>query len=187
MNSHVLLIKNMVCKRCIWLVERILREYDIEYSQVKLGEVVTKKQVNEIENLDLLKVALQESGFELLETGKNQLVEKIKHLADVWVIQKKDTRGNQKFSEYLSGSLGREYSYLSAMFSENERITIEKYIILQKIEKAKEMIRCREMNLAQIAEYLGYNSPAHFSYQFKKNTNQSPVQYKESMTHHKNT
>jgi AraC-like DNA-binding protein len=168
-------------------VERILRELDIEYSQIHLGEVITKSPADKIENLRLLKIALQESGFELLESKKNQLIEKIKYLADTWVMDKKERKVHQTFSEFLSDSLGREYSYLSALFSENEGVTIKKYIILQKIEKAKEMIRCREMNLAQIAECLGYNSPAHFSYQFKKNTNQSPVQYKESITHHKNT
>lgn len=90
--------------------------------------------------------------------------------------EKGDVRYN--LSEVLSSKLHKDYSYLSGLFSEVEGITIEKYIINQKIEKVKELIIYDELSLSEIANQLSYSSVAHLSNQFKKVTGLSPSHFK---------
>ncbi|MEO6220696.1 MAG: AraC family transcriptional regulator, partial [Ginsengibacter sp.] len=73
----------------------------------------------------------------------------------------------------------KDYSYLSKLFSETEGITIEKYMINQKVEKVKELIIYDELNLGEIAYRLGYSSVAHLSSQFKKVTGYTPTYFKK--------
>jgi YesN/AraC family two-component response regulator len=73
-----------------------------------------------------------------------------------------------------------DYNYLSALFSSIESITIEKYVILQRIERAKELLAYNELNLNEIAYKLSYSSVQHLSQQFKKITGITPSEYKQS-------
>ena len=84
-----------------------------------------------------------------------------------------------KLSEYLSSQLNKDYQYISRLFSNVEGKSIERYYILQKIERAKELIVYGEQNLTEIAYELGYSSQQHFSRQFKKETGLSPSHFKE--------
>ena len=86
---------------------------------------------------------------------------------------------HMNFSSYLSEKLGSDYSNLSSLFSAIEGITIEKYIILQKIEKIKELIVYNELTFSEIAYKLGYSSSQHLSTQFKKTTGLSPSHFKK--------
>ena len=83
------------------------------------------------------------------------------------------------FSEILTKKLNKDYSYLSGLFSEVEGVTIERYIISQKIEKVKELIVYDELNFSEIAFQLGYSSVAHLSAQFKKTTGLTPSYFKK--------
>lgn len=178
MESNVLHIKNMMCPRCLWAVEGIMDKLGIEYEKVKLGEVITTLPKHEIERLEELKEALQKMGFELLEEKKMQIVEQIKGHVIYWIRNADTEKEKCNFSGFLSLKIGRDYSYLSTIFSEVENTTIEKYMILQKIERAKELIIYDEQNFAEISYELGYSSPAHFSNQFKSLTGYSPHQFK---------
>jgi AraC-like DNA-binding protein len=57
--------------------------------------------------------------------------------------------------------------------------TIEKYMILQRIEKVKELLVYDELNLNEISYKLGYSSVAHLSRQFKSVTGLTPSHYKK--------
>ena len=82
------------------------------------------------------------------------------------------------YSDYISSQLGKDYPSLSLLFSESEDITIEKYIISQKIEKVKELLDYGELNLNQIALKMGYSSTAHLSAQFKNVTGITPSAFR---------
>ena len=73
-----------------------------------------------------------------------------------------------------------EYNYLSNLFSSVEGVTVEQYIIKQKIEKVKELLFYDELSLSEIADKLGYSSVAHLSGQFKKITGFTPSEMKKS-------
>ncbi len=170
-----LFIKNMVCNRCVLAVWNILEGVNIQPVNVELGEVKLEKGLNEKEK-QLLKTKLEELGFELLDNNQQQLIEKIKSVIISEIQNTKEKSVN--YSELLAKTLNRDYSALSKLFSATEGITIEHYIILQKIEKVKELFSHDEMNLSEIAYKLGYSSVAHLSAQFKKVTGLTPSQFK---------
>lgn len=172
-----LYIKNMVCNRCILVVQQELQKLNIESCKVTLGKVETnamlpKEKVAELSN------NLAALGFELLDNSKQQLIEKIKNII-INEVHHSEEESPYNFSEILSKTLHKDYSYLSSLFSEVEGVTIEKYIIHQKIEKVKELIIYDELNLSEIAYKLGYSSVAHLSNQFKKVTGLTPSHFKQ--------
>jgi AraC-like DNA-binding protein len=167
----------MVCNRCITAVKALLDEVKLSYTAVHLGEVEVEKDPAP-KQLEALREKLSVAGFELLDDTKKKLIEKIKTII---IKQVHYGKGDERFnlSHNLSSSLHKDYSYLSHLFSEVEGITIEKYLILQKIEKAKELLVYDEASLSQIAFDLGYSSVAHLSAQFKKITGLTPSHFKK--------
>lgn len=151
MESQVLYIKNMVCPRCLWAVEGVLNKLRIGYKAVEMGKVITSSPKSKIKNFDLLKKALEQLGFELIKDKKMQLTEQIKGYVMYWIRQADTRKEKQTFSSFLSSHLNKDYGYLSSIFSEVENTTIEKYIILQKIKKAKELIIYDELNFSEIS------------------------------------
>jgi AraC-like DNA-binding protein len=172
-----LFIKNMVCNRCIAAVKQLLQEQDLEYSSVQLGEVDLIETPSK-EQLETFRQSLRETGFELLDDQKQKLIAQIKTLI---IEQVHYGLGEERInlSHQLSSRLHKDYSYLSHLFSEVEGITIEKYLIHQKIERVKELLAYDEANLSEIAFQLGYSSVSHLSAQFKKVTGLTPSHFKK--------
>ena len=154
----------MVCNRCILVVQQELDKLNIDNCKVTLGEVETKTELSK-EKVDQLEKNLADLGFELLDNSKQQIIEKIKNII-IQQVHHSQEENHHKFSEILSKSLHKDYSYISNLFSEVEGITIEKFIINQKIEKVKELIIYDELSLSEIAYKLGYSSVSHLSNQF---------------------
>ena len=175
-----LYIKNMVCHRCIVAVEQALTEVGILPLRVTLGEATVEKEPTEAQQ-QALRQKLETLGFELLDDARKQLIEKIKAIVIQRIHYGNDTRF--VFSEVLARELAREYSQLSKLFSTTEGITIEQYVILQKIEKVKELLVYNQSNLNEIADQMGYSSVAHLSGQFKKVTGLTPSQFKQQGIH----
>lgn len=175
-----LYIKNMVCNRCIMAVREQFTQMDVQPVNIQLGEVELEKELT-AGQLSLLKKRLDDLGFELLDDNRKQLIEKIKN-AVIDHVHYSDLDEKQNFSEILSNKLFKDYSYLSGLFSEVEGITIEKYIINQKIERVKELLVYDQLNLSEIAFRLGYSSVAHLSSQFKKVTGLTPTHFKRADT-----
>lgn len=171
--TTVLNIKNMVCPRCILAVERILKELGIEDTDVGLGEVKFASPLDD-DIQRKLEIQLKEMGFELLSNRNSQLVEKIKNAIISMVHHQHEPERIGRLSEQIPNQLGLSYSFLSKLFSTQEGMTIEKYLILQKIEKAKELLIYGELNVSEIAFQLNYSSSQHFSRQFKAVTGLSP-------------
>ncbi|MCM4173370.1 AraC family transcriptional regulator [Arenibacter sp. TNZ] len=178
MITATLLIKNMVCNRCILAVENILKNNIIPFQKVSIGEIrlmiapstKEKEQLNE---------ELKALGFEIIDNNTGRLIEKIKNL----VIKRARNEVDEKaikinLSTYLSENVHHEYTYLSSLFSLVEGRTIENYFIEQRIEKAKELLTYDQMTLSQIAYELNYCGAAHLSKQFKNITGLTPTFFK---------
>jgi hypothetical protein len=78
-KNNKLLIKNMVCQRCILTVKTILTSLGVLYDNVVLGEVGLIKELKETKVKEVEK-ELNKLGFELIETRLNKIIEDIKKL-----------------------------------------------------------------------------------------------------------
>ena len=181
-----LFIKNMVCNRCIMVIKQELERQGLHPEKVSLGEVIIKEGKLSEAQQNKLDSALIDLGFERIDDRKARLIESIKNKI-IQIIHHTD-KVNLKFnwSSILSDELHYEYNYLSNLFSSVEGITLEQYIIRQKIEKVKELLFYDELNLSEIADRLGYSSTAHLSAQFKKITGFTPSELKKSRNIDKN-
>src|SRR5579859_1465605 len=171
-------IKNMVCDRCVTAIKKELDNLDMGYHSVALGEVETTRELTAAEVVRL-RSAIEPLGFELIENKNARLVNQIKNAAIAWARGEAALKQRVKFSAYLADALHKDYSLLSNLFSEIESTTIEQFLILQKIERAKELLVYDELTLAEIADRLNYSSTAHLSNQFKKITGLTPTYFKK--------
>ncbi len=167
----------MVCNRCIMAVSSELRKLNLKPVSVVLGEAVVEGNI-EPETLEKLDKNLNAIGFELIDDKKSQLIEKIKTEIINMIHYDHEVEGHINISDHLSKTLGHEYSYLSNLFSSVVGTTIEKYVILQRIERVKELLIYDELTLSEIAWKTGYSSVQHLSNQFKKVIGMNPTFYK---------
>ena len=172
-----LLIKNMVCQRCIITVEHILSNAGIPFRKVIMGEVELDRKLDEHE-ADLLRRELNHIGFELIETRLNKIIEDIK-LAVLEYLSMPSESQSKNLSSFITDRIPNDYSYLSDLFSSVEGKTIERFFILQRTEKVKELLVYDQLSLTQIAYQTGYSSVHHLSGQFKKVTGLTPSHFKK--------
>lgn len=175
----------MVCPRCIDSVKEIFNKINIETYTVELGEVKTPNEITN-EQKKQLEQQLKARGFELLQDQKSKLIGQIKVII-IEQIHYKIEALNVNFSTLISERLNHDYTGLSKLFSQVEGVTIEKFILKQKIEKVKELIVYNELNLSEIAYRLNYSSVAHLSSQFKKETGMTPSDFKKLEKRDRNT
>ncbi len=178
-------IKYMVSSRCKMLVKAELDKLGLEYAQVELGEVELKKPINQGQYAEL-QSSLMKSGLELIEDKKAILADKIR-VAVVELVHYSDDMSKVNFADYISQKLGHQYSYLTTIFSEVTNMTIEQYVIIHKVERAKELLLYGDLNLTEISHKLRYSSLAHLSAQFKKVTGMTPTQFKKLKEHTRRT
>lgn len=166
----------MVCLRCIKVVEDRLHELQIGFGDIQLGQVTLHVPLSADKKEELSQV-LEADGFALLTDKFSQLIGQIKTLIIGMVHYDKEVP-HINYSEYLSQQLNHEYNYLSRLFSSVEGVTIEKYMIQQKVERIKELLIYDELKPTEIAYKLNYSSLQHMSNQFKKVTGLSPRAFK---------
>ena len=175
-----LYIKHMVCGRCKRVVRETLENRGIDVQQVELGEVEIGELPADV-SLDEIRQLLADNDFELLEDRKAVLVEQIKAVVINEIHHDRRERPeHQNLSDFISQKIGYDYSYLSHLFSAVEGITIEKFVIAQKIEKVKEYLRYGELSLSEIAWQLDYSSTQHLSNQFKQLVGLTPSDFKRT-------
>ena len=178
MASTVLHIKNMVCNRCIKAVRDELAGLGFTIKSIELGEVILNEQVSEKDVVKIRQV-LADNDFELIDDKKSWIINKIKTLIIEYIHHDKEKPDYVNLSDLLARETGYDYSYLSNLFSSVEGQTIEHFLILQKVEKVKELLVYNELTLNEISYQLGYSSVQHLSHQFKKVTGLTPSHFKK--------
>lgn len=172
-----LYIKNMVCNRCKTTVRTELDKIGIAYNTIRIGEVSTEEKVSP-EKLEQLSEALQKSGFELIDTKNNMLIEKLKKsVIDLEHYSDEDLKTS--FSDYIRLIVDDNFISLNKLFEEIEGITIEKYINKRKIERIKEILVYEDLGLAEIAKKMHYTSVIALSAQFKRMTGLTPAYFRQ--------
>ena len=172
----------MVCNRCITAVEGVIQRLGLQAVSFALGEVALAGNALPAAQLEELGRQLKALGFELIDSRKSRLIEKIKTVV-ISLVHYSGEQPKEKTSELIAQGLHHDYPYLSKLFSEVEGITIEQYIIQQKVEKIKEYLVYDELTLSEIADKMGYSSIAYLSAQFKKITGLPPSHFKNIGPH----
>ncbi|MBO0939336.1 helix-turn-helix domain-containing protein [Fibrella sp. HMF5335] len=171
-------IRGMVCARCVEAVQTVFEQFKLPVLSVSLGHVVVQGIVSP-EQETLLRSALEVQGFTVLTDPKTALVQRIKEAVED--VLSRDDLGEQttRYSEQISKRLGMSYDTLSALFSAQEGITLEKYVISRRLDKIKELLVYTDLTLADIAYCTGFSSVPHLSNQFKKLTGFSPSHFRD--------
>jgi AraC-like DNA-binding protein len=166
----------MVSNRCKMVVKEELKKLGLHFIVVDLGEVEIMEDMS-VSQQAQLKLALLNSGLELMDDKRAVLIERVKNVI-IEMIHFTDELPKVNYSDFLSEKLNYDYTYLSNLFSEVKGITIQQFIIINKIERAKELLLYDELSLTEISYKLHYSSVAHLSNQFKKVTGLTPSHYK---------
>ncbi|HCE57831.1 MAG TPA: AraC family transcriptional regulator [Prolixibacteraceae bacterium] len=172
----ILKIKNMVSDRCKTFVANELNKLGLFIISVEFGQVELSEKIQE-EQLKLLDESLRNAGLELIEDKKSHVVNEIKNVVHHLIYDFDDLQ-KPNYSEYISQKIKVSYTHLSTAFSATEGITLEKYIIAQRIERIKELLIYSDMDLSDIAFKLHFSSVAHLSNQFKRVTGLTPSNYR---------
>ncbi|MFZ4412902.1 MAG: helix-turn-helix domain-containing protein [Bacteroidales bacterium] len=177
--SKTLYVKYMVCKCCIRILRQELEQHGIRIYRIILGEIDISYDSSKISEEQIEKI-INNNGFELVANKDKILVEQIKTAVIELVHIANNMNSIIRNSDYLVEKLGYSYQHLSAIFSKYEPHTLEKFVILHKIEKVKEMIEYGDLTLSEIAFTMGYSSVQYLSTQFKNITGISVTDYKKA-------
>ncbi|RYC66752.1 AraC family transcriptional regulator [Spirosoma sordidisoli] len=171
-------IRGMVCGRCIDAVQAVFEQLKLPVLSVSLGHVVVEGKVSP-EQETLLQSALETQGFAVLTDPKKILVQRIKEAVEDVVSCDNLGEETTRYSEQLAQRVGLSYDALSALFSVQEGITLEKYVISRRLDRTKELLVYTDLTLADIAYRTGFSSAQHLSNQFKKLTSFSPSHFRD--------
>jgi YesN/AraC family two-component response regulator len=87
--------------------------------------------------------------LEILTDKETILVEKLRMLIIEMIHYSKEWP-KTKYSDYISKKLQVNYTYLSKIFSRINQITIEHFIISNKIERVKQLLLGSELTLTKL-------------------------------------
>jgi len=162
------------------VVEQELKNMGLHPETVALGEVTLQEETLSADQQKHLDEVLLKNGFERIDDRRARLIEHLKNTIIKHIHHSDRVSRKFNWSKVLADEAHYEYNYLSNLFSSMEGITLEQYIIRQKIERVKELLFYDELTLSEIADKLGYSSVAHLSAQFKKLTGLTPSELKKS-------
>ena len=177
-TTTIVSIKNMLSNCCIRVIRNEFEKNNITVESIRLGEATISfdKSIISLEVIDGL---LEGLGFGIIVSRDLQIVEKIKRTVIDLIHNMNNVDSMVRKSDYLVEMLNLSYQQLSKLFSKYENITLERYIILNKIERIKELIMQGEYTLSEIAYMMDYSSVQYLSNQFKKETGYSVTEYKK--------
>ncbi len=168
----------MVCPRCIRVVREELEAIGLPVFEVELGRATVCASVDVAE--ETIRAVLERNEFELLYDSKSELIEQVKLAVLDLIYQDKLSQLNTTVSTYLSSEFMKDYATISSTFKTLEEMSLSRYILLQKIERAKELLEYNQESVSQIANRLGYKSVQHLSAQFKEITGVTPLRYRNA-------
>ena len=157
-------------------VETVLEAQKINYHSIELGIVVLTDILTSSQQEKLNK-ELNHYQLELMTDRNKILVERVK--TEILNLLQSSYNMPLKLSAFLSMMLGYNYTYLANVFAEQEEMTLEKYFIMQRVERVKELIVYEDLSLSQITKQLHYSSISHLSVQFKKVTGFTLTDFKK--------
>ncbi|MFO7977502.1 MAG: helix-turn-helix transcriptional regulator [Bacteroidales bacterium] len=174
MKLHIKYNVHLACKV---ILQEHLEKLNIPYTINGMGEVEIQKDLSG-KQLEKFRASLKRYGIEILDNSRNTLVQQIKEII-IELVYMNEKLPDSRISSYIAGRMNLSYSYLSRVFSEATLISIENYLILQRIERVKQLIMDEELTFTEVAWKLNYSSVAHLSNQFKKTTGLTPTLFQK--------
>lgn len=179
MTSTVVYIRHMVCAKCILVVREQLVALGLVPLRVELGEV---ELLGDAAALDWarLEQCLEAEGFALLDrlSPQQRLVADIKEVIAELLRDEPAALRSGHFSRLLSGRLQRRFAYLSDIFSATEGHSLEQFVVRQRVEAARLLLREGTLPVGRVARLLGYSNLGHLSRQFQREMGCSPSDYR---------
>jgi len=172
-----ILIKGMVCERCVAVVKEGITNLGHEVRKITLGKLALTKELTGDESTKI-ETFLRANGLEVISKKQARIVGQAKALIDEVFSENVRYDSKMRFSTLLSERIHLNYDSISALFSEIEGITLEKYIITRRLEKVKELLVYTDFSLTEIAYITGFSSINHLSRQFKELTGLPPSHFK---------
>lgn len=123
---------------------------------------------------------LQKRLISLFEDGESQKsAYAVKKVMDyIW-----DNYGDSSLSiKTLADHVYLTSTYLSNVFKKSTGITIGQYLVDVRIDKAKRLMKEPKLKFYEVASMVGYKDANYFAKIFKKKTNMTPSEYKESLS-----
>ncbi len=160
---------------CKIILQEQLDKLQLPYTLTGLGEIEIKETIS-AEKYKELETNLAKYAIEIIDDPKNVFTQKIKD-AIVEMVYLEEALPAIKTSAYLTKKLNKSYNYISGIFSEVTFTSIQNYIVLQKVERAKQEIIEGKDTLTEIAWKLNFSSVAHLSNDFKKITGLTPSSF----------
>jgi len=170
-------IKNMCCERCVEVIMKLLKATKYKVISITLGELVLKGKISSQDRYNI-EQRLEDKGFSLTETYNEKMVSKVKGLLFKYRDKLSASDKPGMLSVFIAGGMQMSFSHISRIFSQLEGITIEKYLLLLRMERAKELLIQTELSATEICDRLGYNSSQSFITQFKKEMGKTPGEYR---------
>ncbi|OQX97245.1 MAG: hypothetical protein B6I20_13030 [Bacteroidetes bacterium 4572_117] len=169
----------MLCSCCVKLIEIEFEKAGINTVNIRVGFAIVEfdPTINNLQNIEQI---LAQHGMGLIKSRDQKIVEQIKKAVIELIHHSNNINSLLRKSDYLVEKLSMSYQQLSKIFSKHEPITLEKYIIQNKIERIKELIDIDDYSLSEIAYMMDYSSVQYLSNQFKKETGISVSEYKKS-------
>lgn len=175
--SETIYIKNMLCDSNKLFLKEKFEALGFIVVEISLGNVQVVHPAKKV-SLESIDDMLHYYGFEIAYNREERIVEQIKIAVVELIHDLNNVDSIVRKSDYIVEKLGLSYPYLSKLFSEREHKTLEKYIILQKIERIKHLIDTEDFTLSEIAYMMDYSSVQYLSNQFKAITGMTVSQYK---------
>lgn len=174
---RIVSLKNVLTDCCSRLIELELEKIGVPADSISLGKIKLAYDPGKI-SFEEISDFLEHLGFEVISNREEKLVDEVKS-AIINLIHHSTYNAMVRNSDFLVEKFNMSYQHLASIFKKHENITLEKYIILQKVEKVKALIDYDEMSLSEIAFVMGYSSVQYLSTQFKHVTGISVSDYKK--------
>lgn len=175
-SGKKLFVKYMVCLRDKIVLQSELDRLGFKYDITVHGAVHFLNEFA-IDQHQELRKRLSKFGLDLLDEHDSMLINRIIQTI-VQVIHYSDALPKLKFSDLISDYAGEETDSILKIFSDVKGMSVLQFIIIQKIERAKEMLLYEDMPLSEIAELLNYKNQHYLAAQMKKVTGLTPLDFK---------
>jgi len=79
----------------------------------------------------------------------------------------------------MAETLDMSSFYFARLFKQSMRVSPYQYVILQRVMRAKQLLKCQELSITEVALQCGFNSQSHLGKWFRQLTGTTPKAYQK--------